>query len=102
MAVVGNFTQYPSDKIVRGIDWTTALSNANNGTSADTIASAVWTADSGLTLVPALNGNVTLVEITGGTELASYILRVTVTLTTSGQIISKEIHIRMLKSQVTG
>ena len=78
------FQKYVSENRAFAIDWTNALSNANNG-AADTLATSVWQEDTGITVVTSsTSGNVTRVRLSGGTGGNTYRIENTVTLTTSG------------------
>lgn len=84
MPTTRKFSKFPSENRAFGIDWTSRLSNANNG-SADTIASSSWVLDSGITEVDdSTSGNKAIVRVNGGTANTQYKLENTITLTDSG------------------
>lgn len=91
-----NFEKHVSENRAFAIDWTTALSNAYNG-AADTIATSVWQADSGITVVS--NSNTTtraIVRLSGGTAGTTYTLENTITLTDSGYTRIESIRVRVV------
>jgi len=81
MATRHTFTKYESETMTFAIDWTNYLADANNG-SADTISSAAWTVETGITKVAdSVSGNRTLIQVSGGTANVKYSCMCQLTLT---------------------
>jgi hypothetical protein len=76
----------PDEAINFAVDWGDWLDTDRDGSADDTIASASWEADDGLTVGSSSETTtVATVAISGGTIGSSYKLRCTITTTTSGE-----------------
>lgn len=94
------FSKYVSENMPFAIDWTNALSNANNGV-ADTIATSTWQAQDGITIVSSTtSGYEARVRVSGGTGGNIYRLENSVTLTSSGYTRMDYLEIRVLSDPV--
>ena len=89
------FEKYVSANQAFFIDWSLYLADANDG-AADTLATSVWQADSGITVVTSTNTTTRAkVRVSGGTAGTTYRLENTITLTSSGYTDLAEILIRV-------
>ncbi len=80
----------PSDSLDYSIDWTKQLALP---TTADTIATVVWTVPTGLTAGPQiLSGNVTTAWLSGGTNGVEYLVTCRIT-TANNRIIERSVRI---------
>jgi hypothetical protein len=92
------FDKYVSERIDKGFDWSSHLSNQGTDGAADTIATSVWAADSGITLSgDALDDTETktAITITGGTAGTTYTIENTITMTDSAQIRVRAFRVRV-------
>lgn len=95
-----NFEKHLSEIETFAIDWANYLSDANDG-SADTIATATWTVDTGITKdADSIVSNKTLIRLSGGTVGEFYNCQCQLTLTNGSDTPIRHIVVRVAADPV--